>query len=304
MNLFDQLVSQALKGQGEFAPLRVVVEKELLHHDILREMSSAGLLDSLTFIGGTCLRSCYGSNRLSEDLDFTGGHEFKRAMLSNLSRVLISRLHRKYGLDITVSEPTRKTGNVDTWKMKVTTRPKQKNLPLQRINIDICAIPSYDNRPVLLRNHYNIDMGTSGLIIRAQSRQEILADKIVALALRPNRIKNRDLWDIHLLKQHNIDVPLDLVAKKIKNHHCDTDQFLALLDARRQILLNVPDANSNFIWEMRRFLPPQVVSGTIENDLFWEYLTDLIHAECDHVIHRLVNPGKVKKKYAFLWSVL
>jgi predicted nucleotidyltransferase component of viral defense system len=49
------------------------VEKELLHHDILREMSMAGLLKNLTFIGGTCLRACYGSSRLSEDLDFTGG---------------------------------------------------------------------------------------------------------------------------------------------------------------------------------------------------------------------------------------
>ena len=97
MNLFDQLVSQAMKNQGELAPLRVVIEKELLHHDILREMSGAGLLDSLTFIGGTCLRSCYGSNHLSEDLDFTGGHDFKPAMLSDLSSVLISRLHRKYG---------------------------------------------------------------------------------------------------------------------------------------------------------------------------------------------------------------
>jgi predicted nucleotidyltransferase component of viral defense system len=289
MNLFDHLVNQAIKNQGELAPLRVVIEKELLHHDILREMSGAGLLKNLTFIGGTCLRSCYGSNRLSEDLDFTGGHDFKRKMLSDLSSVLISRLHRKYGLHITVSEPTQKTGNVDTWKLKVTTRPEQKNLPLQRINIDICAIPSYDSRPVLLRNHYNIDMGTSGLIIRAQSRQEILADKIVALALRPNRIKNRDLWDISWLKQHNVDVPLDLVAKKIKDHHCDTDKFIALLDARKQILQNVPDANSNFIWEMRRFLPPQVVSDTIENDAFWEYLTDLIRTECDHVIHKLAK---------------
>lgn len=73
MSLFDRLVDHALKAKADLAPLRVVVEKELLHHDILREMSSAGLLDRLTFIGGTCLRACYGSSRLSEDLDFTGG---------------------------------------------------------------------------------------------------------------------------------------------------------------------------------------------------------------------------------------
>ena len=39
MNLFDQLVTQAMRGHDQFAPIRTVVEKELLHHDILREMS-------------------------------------------------------------------------------------------------------------------------------------------------------------------------------------------------------------------------------------------------------------------------
>lgn len=53
MSLFDQLVNEALKTQGELSPLRVVVEKELLHHDILREMAEAGLLQNLTFMGGT-----------------------------------------------------------------------------------------------------------------------------------------------------------------------------------------------------------------------------------------------------------
>ena len=42
MSLFDRLVAQALQGQAHLAPLQPVVEKELLHHDILREMSAAG----------------------------------------------------------------------------------------------------------------------------------------------------------------------------------------------------------------------------------------------------------------------
>lgn len=56
----------------------------------------------------------------------------------------------------------------------------------------MCAIPSHDPRPMMLRNLYGIDLGTSGLILKAQSREEILADKIIALASRENRIKNRD----------------------------------------------------------------------------------------------------------------
>ncbi len=73
MSLFDQLVDEALRSRAELATLRPVVEKEILHHDILRETIGAGLLAGLTFLGGTCLRACYGSARLSEDLDFAGG---------------------------------------------------------------------------------------------------------------------------------------------------------------------------------------------------------------------------------------
>ena len=294
MNLFDRLVSQALKNQGGLAPLRTVVEKELLHHDILREMSTAGLLNNLTFIGGTCLRTCYGSNRLSEDLDFTGGKDFKRETLASLGAVLIERLQVKYNLKVEVSKPVRETGNVDTWKLKVIAQPQQKNLPVQMIHIDICAIPSYDRQPMILRNHYGIEMGTSGLIIQAQSREEILADKMVAFALRPNRIKNRDLWDIGWLKQQNIALPLDLVRKKIADHRYNIGDFLGLMEERNRQLHNVPAMRKEFIHEMRRFLPPQVVSETVENKEFWIYLADLLSTECMRVMQALTSDQKAR----------
>ena len=117
MSLFDRLVDQALSQQVDLAPLRVVVEKELLHHDVMRVLSDCGLLDTLCFIGGTCLRACYGSNRLSEDLDFTGGVNFDRAALAQLKPLLTERLQTKYGLAVEVSEPKKEVGNVDTWKL-------------------------------------------------------------------------------------------------------------------------------------------------------------------------------------------
>jgi len=147
MSLFDELVDQALQNKPELSPLRVVIEKELLHHDIMRVLASAGLLSDLTFMGGTCLRACYGSSRLSEDLDFTGGAGFTRETLASMADVLVQSLKTKYGLDVAVAEPMRDIGNVDTWKLKVQTRPGRKDLPAQRINIDVCAIASYSHAP-------------------------------------------------------------------------------------------------------------------------------------------------------------
>jgi predicted nucleotidyltransferase component of viral defense system len=283
MNLFDQLVSLATKRQSGLIPLRSVVEKELLHHDILREMNKAGLLAQLTFIGGTCLRMCYNSNRLSEDLDFTGGHAFNKAALSVMGQALPDMFRAKYGLEAQVKEPTRETGNVNTWRLKILTQPEEKHLPIQKINLDVCSIPSHDQRPMMLRNHYGVDMGTSGLIFRAQSREEILADKVVAMAFRPNRIKNRDLWDIGWLKQQNVELPMKLVPLKIADHRRTPDEFICLLSARLKPLPGDKAAHADFVGEMRRFLPASVVKETVEKPDFWQYLTRLIREECDQV---------------------
>ena len=276
MSLFDQLVDEALKNRRDLAPLRMVVEKELLHHDILRVLSHAGMLARLTFIGGTCLRVCYGSNRLSEDLHFTGGADFNRECLSTMAKVLIDSLMAKYVLKVEVSEPVREQGNVDTWKLKVQTRPGRKDLPAQRINVDVCAIPSHLARPMVLINPYGVEMGTSGLILQAESREEIFADKLVAFALRPNRIKHRDLWDLAWLHQQGVKPHIDLVPVKLSDHRCAEQDFLRLLEERRLSLKAVPEVAIEFRKEMRRFLPAELVTQTVDQADFWTYLTGLI----------------------------
>lgn len=276
MSLFDQLVNEALRSRAELTSLRTVVEKELLHHDILREMSEAGLLTGLTFIGGTCLRACYGSARLSEDLDFTGGSHFKKSDLAELARVLTERLQTRYALPVSVSEPVKVGGKVSTWKLTIETRPGQKHLPAQRIHLDICAIPSHDPRPMMLRNLYGIDLGTSGLILQAQSREEILADKIIALAFRENRIKNRDLWDIAWLTQQGVELQTQLIPIKIRDHQRENAEFVTLLTERTAALQNQPAMREDFMKEMRRFLPAATVRDTIEKEAYWSYLADLV----------------------------
>lgn len=275
MSLFDRLVDEALKNRQELSPLRIVVEKELLHHDILRVLNQAGMLSQLTFIGGTCLRTCYGSSRLSEDLDFTGGANFSRDGLVAMAQALVRDLKDKYGLEVMVSEPSKELGNVDTWVLKVQTRPGQKDLPSQRINIDVCAIPSYEPKPMVLINPYGVDMGTSGLILQAQSREEIFTDKLVAFALRPNRIKNRDLWDIVWLHQQGVKPNLSLLPSKLNDHHKNPQEFLGLLQERCTLLKTETKLARDFIGEMRRFLPMQLIQ-TVEQPAFWEFLTNLM----------------------------
>lgn len=282
MSLFDQLVDEAIKNRQDLASLRFVVEKELLHHDILRILSEANLLAQLTFIGGTCLRLCYGAERLSEDLDFTGGADFTREKLAHMGDILVATLSTKYGLPVEVIPPTREIGNVATWKLKVITRPKNKHIPSQRINIDICAIPSYQAKPMMLQNPYGVEMGTSGLIIQAESREEIFTDKIVSFALRSGRIKNRDLWDMVWLQQRGIRPVFDLIQTKLNDHKCEKNYFLETLHRRQQELLSQETAQA-FREEMRRFLPMDTISKIIDNLSFWKFLVSLINDLCDEL---------------------
>ena len=278
MSLFDRLVDEALRTAPDLAPLRAVVEKELLHHDILREMNAAGMLSRLTFLGGTCLRACHGSPRLSEDLDFTGGTDFSRKALTDLGRILMDRLETKYALKVRVASPVRDAA-VDTWKLTVITRPGRRNLPPQKIHIDICAIPSHDRRPMMLRNTYGVDMGTAGLILQTESREEILADKIVALAFRPNRVKNRDLWDIAWLRQRGVELPATLVPIKISDHHRTPAEFASHVRDRLADLKTNPATHKAFVTEMRRFLPPHLADETVVRSDFWTYLVNLLDEE-------------------------
>lgn len=272
MSIFTDLVDSVLESHPDLAIIRPVVEKEILHHDILRMMSSAGFLAGLVFMGGTCLRVCYGSQRLSEDLDFLGGQNFNREDLKELGQFLQKGFFDKYGLSLTVSDPVKESGNTDTWKLKLITRPDSLHLPAQRINIDISSLDAFEPKPAVLINHYSTDMGTSGLIILTESLEEILADKIIALAMRPNRIKNRDLWDIMWLKSKNILLNRDFVLLKVKSRKLVYKDFLAKLTERQASLQN---GKEDFEHEMQRFLL-QSEARQIKNPLYWPLLRNTL----------------------------
>ncbi len=282
MNLFDNLINQVLTSIPDYTSLRPVVEKELLQHNILQIMSEEGFLKKLVFIGGTCLRSCYGSQRLSEDLDFTGGLDFNKKDLSDLGKALVEGIKNKYGFKVEVSEPFKEEGNVDTWKLKIITRPESPHLPMQRINIDICALSSFDPKPATLLNHYGVDLGSSGLFLMAESREEIFADKIIALALRPNRIKNRDLWDILYLHRGRIKLNQNFIHEKLKERKVEKEDFKKLLHSRVNFLqANSAESYKNYSFEMARFLPKTELSTLSNNPMHWQYILQILN---DHVV--------------------
>ena len=101
---FNELVD-SIVIEKDYGANRPVVEKELLHYDILYALSATGLLKHITFQGGTSLRLCYGSNRFSEDLDFAGGRDFCSAQLLEIKACIEKYVGERYGLEVVVKEP-------------------------------------------------------------------------------------------------------------------------------------------------------------------------------------------------------
>ena len=275
MTKLDYLFQQATQGMQEPA-LKLVIEKEIIHHDILRILSEDGFINRLTFVGGTCLRLVYGSSRYSEDLDFTAGYEsLKDRDLMPMSKALSSGLSLKYGVDVTVIDPKPgKVGNVDTWKVKIITSPEQKGTPEQKINIDVALTSSQTRAAHTLLNHYSIDLGTDSVIVQCQAEEEIFADKLVAFVGR-DKIKNRDLWDTSMLKQRcDIAKAWSYVKLKIVEREIPKEKYIHEFENRLHDMETQETIKKSFQSEMSRFLPYSVYQRTVMHDDFWASLVN------------------------------
>lgn len=273
---FQHLVDQAMNSSDR-AGLRPVIEKELLHYDILFALDHAGLLQGLTFQGGTSLRLCYGSSRFSEDLDFAGGVDFTNIELMRISDVLQDYLGNRYGLEINVKSPkelrtlAENQGiTIDKWQVSVTTNPGQNHMPRQRIKIEVANIPAYTKTVQPLERNYSfLPDGYQDVLIPVETLDEIMADKLVAFPASTDRIRHRDVWDLRFLSQQGAKPDVELVRKKVADYGI-VDWELKLAAAVTNI---VTVANSvEFRSEMERFIARDAWERTFARDGFTDLL--------------------------------
>lgn len=183
-----------------------VITKEIYHYYILSAMRENGFLERLTFQGGTSLRLCQASPRYSEDLDFAGGFDFSLDDFTTLGTIIENRLKEiSPGSHVTVRPPTRER-KVNKWSIQIRTALLAKDMPSQRIKLEIATIPSHDPRMALARvNYAHLEGMFFPIPISAESREEILADKMLSY-VASGHIRYRDLWDMGWISgQTNID---------------------------------------------------------------------------------------------------
>ncbi|MET4694388.1 nucleotidyl transferase AbiEii/AbiGii toxin family protein [Endozoicomonas lisbonensis] len=273
---FNYLVEQALTS-SHVASMRPVIEKELLHYDILFCLDQAGLLDELVFQGGTSLRLCYGGNRFSEDLDFAGGTDFSSAKLKTIKQCIEDYIGKRYGLEVSVKEPNRLKQEpeyaelkIDKWQIFIITAPDRKDIPKQRIKIEVANIPAYTRSALpLLKNYDFLPDGYEDTLVYVETLNEIMADKLVSLPATRRYIRYRDIWDLVWLQQQGAGLDSTLVAKKVADYRMN--DFEQALEQRLSSLSGIL-AEGKLQTEMKRFIPTAVYERTLGKEKFSGYL--------------------------------
>jgi predicted nucleotidyltransferase component of viral defense system len=276
---FNELVDAAMQQPGR-AAMRPVVEKEILHYDIFYALDAAGLLKELVFQGGTSLRLCRGSNRFSEDLDFAGGRDFTSKKMEAIKACVEKHLGTRYGLSIEVKEPKEmatlpdyENVRVDKWQVTVETSPERRDMPRQRIKLEIANIPAYTSELVPLRQNYEFLLGYGLLLVNAESIDEILADKMVAFPASVKNIRYRDIWDIAWLQQQGAKLDPTLVERKIGDYHIDDyERLLGDAIARLPGLID----GKAFVDQMTRFIDADTLARTLREPRFADYLKSTV----------------------------
>lgn len=298
MRDFLAIADQIVRDEPGLAACLPVIEKELLHVEILRAMHEAGHLRRLAFKGGTCLRLCHGGQRFSEDLDFSGGNAFDPALLGDIENVLRARVEQRYGLEVTVASRTvsdGRTRSVSRWVARIVTRPagRDPRLGVQRIKLEIDdrqAPPDVTPLPVRQRLALWAD-DFATFPIQAASLADICTDKMVAYpmsVLTRDNPRHRDVWDIAWITER-----LDADAASFAARAAGKTAARGLGDRMPDALRLTAERSGALIESegfraaLQRFVPRNVAARTVGDPRYRLRLAETIRGFCGSLLAAL-----------------
>lgn len=276
-NPFQSLVRQITRDP-RVSHLESVIQKELLHYDILFCMAQAGLLKNLVFQGGTALRLCYGGDRYSEDLDFAATESFSPDEFRPFRERIESHVLRLHGVPSRLKEPMRRNLQQETgeimlhrWQLVVDTDPYRRDLPNQRVRIEVAGIPAHTREVHSLRENYEyLPDGYADALIPVESREEILADKLIAFPCSQDRyVRHKDIWDLSWLRRRGVALNAGLVMAKIGDY--SVDRYMDRLDSAIERLPEIV-THGTFRQRMQQFLPADKFEELFGNPDFEPFL--------------------------------
>jgi predicted nucleotidyltransferase component of viral defense system len=252
------------------------IAKEILHYEILNALVQSGAASELSFQGGTALRLCYQGTRCSEDLDFAGGQHFKVESMTGFRELLTKEIGEAYGLVVEVKDPKPRDAEggvcVARWSARIQIPQIDRAVPQKQvINIEVASIPAHDvDLMPVLANYPHLPGPLRQMLIVAESQEEILADKLVALGAR-EFLKGRDIWDIKFLTDRQVQLNIDLIARKLVDYGWTEAAYKEKLETKLASLKE-PETADKFREELIRFVDSAVAGQLMNQGLVQKYL--------------------------------
>lgn len=222
------------------------VFREETQKAILSFLSRKGFFREGVFQGGTALRFFYGASRFSEDLDFvfvaknSGTWQSIGSLLQGLETYLLGVF--PFPLEIALKK--QKEGEIlKRFSLRATGGPLSRKVV---VNIEFANVPSYMPRTA------HLEFPPFNPVIQVEAPEEILADKVVACALRAY-IKGRDLWDIRYLAfEKGVPLPVKLIARKALDYGSTARELAEKLEKAAEKVRE--KGRESVLAEMPRFL--------------------------------------------------
>lgn len=201
MNVFDQMLSR-YKIQTNDDHTNAV-------HEVMQQIALAGLyrggfFNNAAFYGGTCLRVFYGSQRFSEDMDFSLLQPDEHFTLENYFEP-IKQEFKSLGRDVQINKKEKKIHtNIESAFLKDDTAiynlqfRTERNIKI-KIEVDI-------NPPLGFSTDHKLLLLPFSFMTRCYTISDLFAGKMHALLFRKwkNRVKGRDWYDFEWYVRNNL----------------------------------------------------------------------------------------------------
>ena len=218
------------------------------------------------FTGGTCLRHCFGLNRLSEDLDFDLKNEIDANNLKSSIEAYFKTEFMYDGLQVSILQKGRQLLlKFPVLKELKLATESESDLLYIKLDMSLMASKIYNQNSTLksinnfnyLVTHYDLPTLFASKIVTILTRQRFLGKENI------NVIKGRDYFDLLWFLDKKVIPNLDRINDLLESSYTTTD-IVGLVDEKVQIATTI--SRQYFKQDLLPFIDnPLILDGYIEN---------------------------------------
>jgi len=218
------------------------------------------------FTGGTCLRHCFGLNRLSEDLDFDLKNEIDANNLKSSIEAYFKTEFMYDGLQVSILQKGRQLLlKFPVLKELKLATESESDLLYIKLDMSLMASKIYNQNSTLksinnfnyLVTHYDLPTLFASKIVTILTRQRFLGKENI------NVVKGRDYFDLLWFLDKKVIPNLDRINDLLESSYTTTD-IVGLVDEKVQIATTI--SRQYFKQDLLPFIDnPLILDGYIEN---------------------------------------